>query len=87
MNLGIFNTQLRAGYALSPSPKKVVIDRNQDKETISGGLSIGLDENVNLEVTLLRNRWSRYSADIYTPGGVSENIYTNHILIGFSYSF
>ena len=87
MNLGILNTRLRGGYALFPAPQKVVIDRNHDRESISGGLSIGLDENVNLDVTFLRNSWSRYSSDIYTPGGVSENIYTNHLLIGFSYSF
>ena len=87
LNVSILNTKLRAGYALYPTPRKHLFSGDEDRKVISGGLSIRLDQAVNLELTFVNTKWSRFSSDNFTPGGVDEKINTNQLLIGFSYSF
>ena len=87
LNVSVLNTKLRAGYALYPTPRKHLFSGDEDRKVISGGLSIRLDQAVNLELTIVNTKWSRFSSDNYTPGGVDEKINTNQLLIGFSCSF
>ena len=87
LNVSVLNAKLRAGYALYSTSRKHLFSGDEDRKVISGGLSIRLDQAVNLELTFVNTKWSRFSSDNFTPGGVDEKINTNQLLIGFSYSF
>ncbi len=78
-----FNTKLRAGYTLIPSPLR---DANDDRTTYSAGVSFKVDKNVSLDFSYLKRDWTRDSWDIYTPAGVNENIETHKVLVGLTYN-
>jgi len=78
-----FNTKLRAGYTLVPSPLR---DNDDDRLTYSAGVSFKVDKNVSLDISYLKRDWSRDSWDLYTPSGVNENIETHKVLVGLTYN-
>lgn len=86
INLEKLRTKLRAGYALFPSPLRDV-NRNQDRQFLTGGVSFAIDKYVRFDITYLYGTWARETRDSYTPGGTKEDITVKKILIGFSYEF
>ncbi len=78
-----FNTKLRAGYTLIPSPLR---DTEDDRITYSVGASFKVGNNVSLDFSLLKRDWKRNSWDIYTPNGVYEDIRTHKVLVGLTYN-
>ena len=78
-----FNTKLRAGYTMIPSPLR---DNDDDRTTYSAGVSFKVDKNVSLDISYLKRDWTRDSWDIYTPAGVKENIETHKVLVGLTYN-
>jgi hypothetical protein len=77
------STKLRGGYSLVPSP---IRNSDEDSKTFSAGVSFMVDNNISLDLTIIKKDWTRESWDMYTPGGVSESINTNKVLIGISYN-
>ena len=78
-----FNTKLRGGYVYTPNPMR---DSDDDRSTYSAGISFKVDNDINLDISLIRKDWTRDSWDSYTPEGVTEDIRTNKVLIGISYN-
>lgn len=81
-----FNTKVRAGYAVLPSPVKNT-ELDLDRTYITAGLGFQIDRFVSLDVAYLRSNWEQESEDNFTPGGTLEDITTNKILVGLNYSF
>jgi long-subunit fatty acid transport protein len=77
---------LRGGYAFYPSPLKNATPEN-DRKFYSGGIGFKVGKNVMLDATYMRGNRTRFSEDIYTPGGTSEDITENRVFLGLRYRF
>ncbi len=79
-------TILRGGFMLQPSPLKNATD-DLDRKIFTGGIAFRLDEYVQLDVTFLRSIQKRFSEDSFTPGGTSETITADKVMVGLVYNF
>ncbi len=79
------NLSLRGGYAVHPSPLKNATS-DMDRKIYSGGIGFRIGYRSFLDVTYLRSSWTRETEDIYTPGGTSEDITENRLLVGIRFS-
>jgi len=77
---------LRGGYAVYPSPLRNA-PKDMDRIYYSGGIGVQVNQNVMLDVTLLRGTWSRKSEDSFTPGSTLEDITENRFFVGIRYNF
>jgi long-subunit fatty acid transport protein len=76
--------KLRAGYRYLPSPLRDA-GSELDRQYYSAGIGYDIDNSTTLEFSSSRGTWQRSSLDSYTPGGTTESITTDRVLVGLTF--